>query len=223
MCTVRARLIWCVRSVFVRRRYSVPTVWYSLASVSTYLSEAITSGRIDVCPFSHHQCPEVCIYGRWWHAAGCHRRSRVTGCHRVLVVVDVDNTTHSAFLVRHGAAVTVEWHEASAAAGRVGGEYGGWTAQQVITGAPRQPTVLRRRGGQGREVQLLLPLRWRVACPKRPRNRSASTRRLRDSCGVTRGTPGESLNFCCSVSPVNHTYYTATGLSLNVCKIYRSW
>lgn len=128
------------------------------------------------------------------------------------VDVDVDDTTHSAFLVRHGAAVTVEWHVESAAAGRVGGgggggcccENDGWTAQQVITGAPQQPAVLRCRGGQGRKVQLLLPLQWRVACPKRPRNRNASTRRSRGSCGVTKGTPGESSNSCYSVSTYIH-------------------
>lgn len=104
--------------------------------------------------------------------------------------------------MRHGAAVTVEWHEASAAVGSGGGgsENGGRTAQQVITGAPQQPTVLRRRGGPGREVLLLLPLQWRVACPKRPRNRSVSIRRSRDSCGAIRGMPGESLNSCYSVS-----------------------
>lgn len=112
--------------------------------------------------------------------------------------------------MRHGELrVTVEWHEVSAAAGRVGGgggggaEYSGWTAQQVITDAPRQPTVLRRRGGPGRKVLLLSSLKWRVAYLRRPRNRSASTRRSNDSCGVTRETPGESSNSCCSVSTVS--------------------
>lgn len=129
--------------------------------------------------------------------------------------MDVDNTTHSAFVVRLGAVVTVEWHEASAAAGRVGGgggENGGWIAQQVITGAPQQPTVLRNRGGPGRKVLLLFPLQWRVACLKRPRSRSASTRRSKDSCGVTRETPGESLSFCCSVSTVEHWAVLCTWL-----------
>lgn len=110
------------------------------------------------------------------------------------------DATHSTII-----RVTVEWHEASAAAGRVGGAGGGGengrrTAPQVITGAPEQPTVLRRRGGPGRKVLLLLPLQWRVACPRRPRNRSVSTRRSRDSYGVTRGTPGVSSNSYCSVS-----------------------
>lgn len=111
---------------------------------------------------------------------------------------------HGAFSVRHSR-VTVEWHEVSAAAGRVGGgggggEYGGRTVQQVITDLPLQPTVLRHRGGPGRKVLLLSPLKWRVACLRRPRNRSASTRRLNDSCGVTRGMPGENSNSCCLVS-----------------------
>lgn len=140
----------------------------------------------------------------------------------VVVVVgaeDVDSARRShgaaAFLVRHGAVVTVEWHEASAAAGRVGGGGGGgggkhgrWTSHQTITGAPQQPAVLRRRrrcgGGPSRHSKALTkavpPLQWRVACPRRPRNRSESTRRSRNSCGVTKGTPGESSSSCCSVS-----------------------
>lgn len=111
-------------------------------------------------------------------------------------MVDVNRTIHSAFLARQGAVVTVEWHEASAAAGRVGGggENGGCKAQRVITGSPQQPTILRQRAGPDRKV-----LQWRVVCQRRRKNRSASTRRLTDSCGVIRGTPGGNSNSCCSV------------------------
>jgi len=123
---------------------------------------------------------------------------------------DVDDRTDSAILVSNVAAVTVEWHEASAAAaaaaGRVGGggggEYDRWTSQRVITGA----SVLRRRGGPpGRKALRAVPLQWRVACPRRPRNRSASTRRSKNSCGVTKETPGESSSSYCSVSTVHHS------------------
>lgn len=120
--------------------------------------------------------------------------------------------------------VTVEWHEVSAAAadrvrGGGGSEYAGWTSQRVITGAPRQPAVLRRRGGgqQGREAPTAVvppPPQWLVVCPRRPRNRSASTRRSKNSCGATRGTPGESSSFCCSVSTARHSTSVLGGNTL---------